>query len=34
MVKHEKFETFILIAIIVSSLKLVVDTYTNAEDPS
>lgn len=34
MVKHEKFETVILIAIIVSSLKLVVDTYMNPNDPS
>ena len=32
--KHEKFETVILVAIIISSLKLVVDTYMNPEDPS
>ena len=32
--KHEQFETVILIAIIVSSLKLAFDTYTDDKDPS
>ena len=34
MVKHDHFETIILVAIIVSSLKLVFDTYTDNEDPT
>lgn len=32
--KHHRFETVILIAIVASSLKLVVDTYLNSGNPS
>jgi hypothetical protein len=33
-VKYENFESIILVAIIFSSLKLVVDTYLDSSDPS
>jgi len=34
IVKFEYFETIILTAIIITSLKLVIDTYINFDDPS